>query len=94
MTVRFFAYIREVDFAGCKEMTWPYPAATLRDLGVQMCEKFGAKFRGEFFTPDQSALGERIIVLVNGRRVEFTGGLDTPLHEGDTVQVFPVVAGG
>lgn len=32
-------------------------------------------------------------MLVNGRRVEFLSGLDTPLKDSDTVQIFPVVAG-
>jgi len=32
--------------------------------------------------------------MVNGRRIEFLQGLDTPLTDRDTVQIFPVVAGG
>ena len=59
-----------------------------------MSEKFGSKFRGEFFSPDGTALGERIIIFVNGRNVKFLQGLDTPLKDTDTVLVFPVVAGG
>ena len=33
-------------------------------------------------------------VLVNGRDVEFAGGLRTTLKDGDTIDVFPPVAGG
>ena len=93
MTLKFFAYIRDPDFAGCKELPWK-GAASLRELGEQLSERFGAKFRGEFFSPDGAELGERIIILVNGRNVKFLQGLDTVLSDTDTVQIFPVVAGG
>lgn len=93
MTVQFFAYLRDPEFAGCRETPWPH-APTLRALGEQLCEKFGPRFRGEFFSPDGSTLGERVIVMVNGRRSEFLDGLDTALRESDVILIFPVVAGG
>lgn len=93
MTVQFFAYLRDPEFAGCKEMSWPQ-APTLRVLGEQLCERFGTRFRDEFFAPGGTALGERVIVMVNGRRTEFLDGLDTALRDTDTVLIFPVVAGG
>ena len=93
MTVKFFAYLREPQYAGCKEMTCP-PPETVARLGEELSGRFGPAFRGEFFSPDGTALGERVIVMVNGRRVEFLQGLDTPLADRDTVQIFPVVAGG
>ena len=93
MTVQFFAYLRDPEFAGCRETSWPH-APTLRVLGEQLSEAFGARFRGEFFTPEGNALGERVIVMVNGRRAEFLNGLDTALRETDTILIFPVVAGG
>ena len=93
MTVQFFAYLRDPEFAGCREIPWPH-APTLRALGEQLCEKFGPRFRGEFFSPDGNALGERVIVMINGRRSEFLDGLDTALRESDVILIFPVVAGG
>ena len=93
MTVRFFAYLRDPEFAGCRSTSWPH-APTLGALGEQLSEAFGEKFRGEFFAPGGDALGERVIVMVNGRRAEFLDGLDTALQETDTVLIFPVVAGG
>lgn len=35
-----------------------------------------------------------IVVLVNGRRVEFIGGLNTRLKDMDEVVVMPIIAGG
>lgn len=93
MKIQFFAYLRDPEFAGCKEMSWPQ-APTLRALGEELCDKFGARFRDEFFAPGGTALGERVIVMVNGRRVEFLEGLDTALRDTDTILIFPVVAGG
>ncbi len=93
MTVKFFAYLRDADFAGCSQLDWP-AAEDVHQLGRQLSDRFGEKFRGEFFTPDGTDLGERIIVLVNGRRTTFLNGAHTPLKEDDVVQIFPVVAGG
>lgn len=93
MTIQFFAYLRDRDFAGCRETAWP-AAPTLRELGEQLSAAYGDKFRREFFSSDGRALGERVIVMVNGRRAEFLDGLDTALKDSDTVLVFPVVAGG
>ena len=94
MKLKFFAYIRDAEFAGCKEMEWPEPVSDLRALGHQLSEKFGQRFHDEFFSPDEEALGERIIIMINGRRSEFLQGLDTILKPTDTVLIFPVVAGG
>lgn len=93
MKVQFFAYLRSPEYASCKEVSVS-GVGTVRELGLKLGEMYGSKFLEEFFTPDRSALGERIIVLVNGRRTDFLQGADTPLRETDTVSVFPVVAGG
>lgn len=93
MTVKFFAYLRDRDYAGCKEIQMECPGTVL-ELGKKLTEKYGKKFKNEFFAPGETELGERIIVMVNGRRVEFLEGIRTELKESDTVQIFPVVAGG
>ncbi len=93
MTVQFFAYLRDPAFAGCREASWPH-APTLRALGEQLCGAYGRRFREEFFSESGEELGERVIVMVNGRRAEFLDGLDTALRESDVILIFPVVAGG
>ena len=93
MTLRFFAYLRDPEYAGCKELAWP-ACKDLRQLGRELSQRFGPRFHDEFFAPGERELGERIIVMINGRRSEFLGGLDAPLQELDVVQIFPVVAGG
>ena len=94
MTVKFFAYFRDPGYAGCKEMEWTGRPESVYELCHQLADRFGQKFAGELLTPDGEAISDRSIVLVNGRRVEFLGGIHTPLKETDTVNIFPVVAGG
>lgn len=94
MIVKFFAYFRDSDFAGCKEIQWPEKAGSVYELCHQIADRFGPKFGSELLTPDGEAVSDRSIVLVNGRRIEFLDGIHTVLHDTDTVLVFPVVAGG
>lgn len=94
MTVKFFAFFRYPEFAGCKEMEWPVPAGTVLELCHQIADRFGDKFREELLTPDGKGISDKSFVMVNGRRIEFLDGVRTELRETDTVLVFPVVAGG
>lgn len=93
MIVKFFAYVRDKDYAGCKEITWPV-CDTLYVLGQELSDAYGEKFRKLFFSADETAFGDEVIVLVNGRKADFLDGLDTKLKDSDTVLIFPVVAGG
>ena len=43
---------------------------------------------------DNGKLKPHIIVMKNGRHIQYLKGLDTELKEGDTVSVFPPIAGG
>ena len=94
MTVKFFAFFRDKDFAGCKEMEWPDNADSVHALLHQIADRFGDKFRAELLTPDGEEVCDRAIIMVNGRRIDFLSGIRTPLKDTDTVLVFPVVAGG
>lgn len=93
MKVKFFAYIRDKEYAGCKEIERP-ACQDLRTLGEELSLQYGERFRTFFFSEDGAGFGEDIIVLVNGRRAEFLNGIDTRLADQDTVLIFPVVAGG
>lgn len=93
MKVRFFAYVRDKDYAGCKEIQRP-ACSDLRALGEELSDAYGETFRRFYFSPDGTGFGDQLIILVNGRRAEFLDGIDTKLTDSDTVQIFPVVAGG
>ncbi len=91
--VSFFAYYRDKEYAGCKELTMETPE-NLLELGKILSDKFGDTFRNEFFSPDGNDIGERTIVFINGRSVNFLGRLNAPIKDNDHVLIFPVVAGG
>lgn len=94
MKISFFAYYRDREYAGCKEIEWTEETKDLRQLLNQLGDRYGAKFRGELLSPDGNAVGEKSIIMINGRRVDFLQGIDTPLKNTDHVLIFPVVAGG
>ena len=43
---------------------------------------------------DNGLLKENYRVLVNGREISHLSGLDTEVKDGDTIAIFPPVAGG
>lgn len=89
MKIMFFGYIR--DMIGTKE-TQIEGAASLKQLLQELCDKYGKAFRDKVYKDDD--ITKEVIVLVNGRNIYFTGGIDTILSEGDEISIFPVVAGG
>ncbi len=93
MNIKFFAYLREKEYAGCKGLSLEGPA-TLHELGEELSRRFGQAFHDHFFNSDETEIGERTIVIISGRRAEFVGGLDAPLKADDEVLIFPIVAGG
>ena len=49
--------------------------------------------KGRLIT-DEGALHRFVNVYVNDEDVRFTGSLDTPIKDGDSVTILPAVAGG
>ena len=74
------------------EKTVSGDGATLRDLVADLDtrnEGLGAALIG-----DDGALHRFINIYVNDEDVRYLGGVETPLHDGDTVSILPAVAGG
>ncbi len=93
MNIQFFAYLRETEYANCKGLSLEGPS-TLKELGQELSRRFGTKFHDHFFNEDETEIGSKTIVIINGRKAEFVGGLNAQLKPDDTVLVFPIVAGG
>lgn len=87
--VLFFATIR--DLARGKETSSP-DCPTVRDLFLGLSGIYGEAFRNEVM--EGGDVSDRVIVMVNGRAIAHTGGGSTPLSDGDTVAVFPIIGGG
>lgn len=89
VTLRFFATFREV--VGQKELEREFEDAAsvgevLRELSREHPEL-------EFYD-DRGELREYLSVLRDGRDISFLSGDETNITDGDTISIFPPVAGG
>jgi len=68
-------------------------ARNLRELIKALGERYGAALTQRLLD-QKGELNPIINIYINGRNVRFTGGLETPLTEGDKISILPAVAGG
>lgn len=81
------------DYTKCKteQFTGTF---SLLELLTMLCEKYGAKFRENVLNSDRSNFGEDIVILVNGKNVALSNGINTILKDEDTITILPAVMGG
>ncbi|MEM2185230.1 MAG: MoaD family protein [Candidatus Methanomethylicia archaeon] len=48
----------------------------------------------QYLIDEKREMARGYIILVNGRHIEFTGGLQTTLKDGDEIVIFPPSGGG
>jgi len=91
LSLRFFAVFREA--VGEKERTRTYDGGRTT-VGTVLADLEGEYegLAGELL--DDGAVRDQLSVLKNGQDVVHIDGVDTELTEGDTLSVFPPVAGG
>jgi len=69
--------------------------ATVREVLVGLSNRYGEKFMQEVFDPETKDIRGQNQILINGRHYRyFPARLDTELHDGDVLAIFPPVAGG
>lgn len=68
-------------------------ASNIRELIKALGERYGEALTRRLLD-GEGRLNPTINIYVNGRNIRFTGGLETPLKEGDKVSILPAVAGG
>lgn len=83
----------EIIGARAVDITLPEPA-TVQTLLAKMVEIWGDALSPHLFEPGTDRLLSHIVVMVNGRAIQFLDGVRTELKEGDEVLLFPPVAGG
>jgi molybdopterin synthase sulfur carrier subunit len=87
--MRFFANFR--DAVGQKTITREHPDGTT--VGAAL-EELTEEYPGVELFDEEGELREFLSVMKNGREVVYIDGLETGLEDGDTISVFPPVAGG
>jgi molybdopterin synthase sulfur carrier subunit len=89
--LRFFANFREA--VGSKTVEREYDAGeTVGDV-LRAIESEWPDLEGDILA-DDGEIKPQLSVLKNGREVLHLEGTETPLEDGDTLSVFPPVAGG
>ena len=90
ITLKFFATFREI--VGSKTIDREFPeGASVGDVLSKLESEYD-DLVGELLVDGD--LKPQINVLKNGREVLHMEGIDTTVHDGDTVSIFPPVAGG
>lgn len=90
LELRFFATFREA--VGTKTATKEFPDGTPVGDVLESLEAEYDDLEGQLIV--DGALAPHINVLKNGREVLHMEGLETELDDGDTLSIFPPVAGG
>lgn len=65
---------------------------TVKRLFEYLIERYGEVVRNRTFEND--ILQPDIIVILNGKSIDFSDELATKLHEGDSISIITAVAGG
>jgi MoaD family protein len=69
--------------------------ATLKILIEELCARYGKVFKDLVVHSETNAVMDHNQILVNGKHYRFLPeGMDTALHDGDTVVLIPPVVGG
>lgn len=90
LTLKFFATYREA--VGSKTVEREFPDGA--DVG-EVLRELEASYEGlDGQLVEDGAIRPQINVLLNGREVLHMDGLATEVSDGDTLSVFPPVAGG
>lgn len=90
LELRFFATFRQA--VGQKSLTEAYDGEVIT-VG-ELLRNLETEYPDIEVLEDDGTVRGFITVLKNGREITYIDGLDTKLEDGDTLSVFPPVAGG
>ena len=92
MIVKYFAYFRKD--AGCKEETLLLAPLSALALLQKLSDIHGQKLRASLLTSDMAEIHPDVILLIDGRNIDFINGKESIISENAVVSLFPRVAGG
>lgn len=87
--LRFFANFREA--VGQKTIEREYDAAS--SIGGVL-HAISEEYPDIEFFEEDGTLRSHLTIMKNGRNIDYVGGLDGEMEDGDTLSIFPPVAGG
>lgn len=90
--VNFLSDVRKMTDEGTTVISLP-EKSSIRDLIAVLVERYGVGFN-DFLLSRENCLQQYVVVLVNGRGIGILNGLDTLLHDGDSISMMPAVGGG
>ncbi len=92
LVIKFFTSLREI--TGKKEEELEFSGIiTVKELLTLLSERYGRHFL-DYLYDKKGNVQTYIQILVNGRGIEASQGLETKLKDGDIIAIFPPVGGG
>jgi molybdopterin synthase sulfur carrier subunit len=87
VTIHVYAFIKE-------KTGWESRIVELEKEGVKLMDilESAPKLKNVILAGDD--IDRNFIVLVNGRNIRLLNGLDTPIADGDRIDIFPPAGGG
>ena len=89
LKVILFANYREI--AGSKDICIDSPLTTVKKVVDELTEQFPGLIPLLYH---EGELKRYVNILVNGVTIKETGGLSTPVSDGNEIKLFPPVSGG
>ena len=90
--VNFLSDVRKMTDEGKTVISLP-EKSSIRDLIAALVERYGVGFY-DFLLSRENRLQQYVVILVNGRGISILNGLDTMIHDGDSISMMPAVGGG
>ena len=89
ITIRFFAYFREL-FEEKTKVIEISEGTRVRGFLESICDS--EKKRDAIIV--EGRIKDPVIIMINGENIVSLSGIDTELEEGDTLAIFPKLGGG
>lgn len=93
VSVRLFTVLRELTQKGDETLEFDVGFVTVKVVLEEMVRRHGKEFK-DYLYDEKRRVREHLQLLVNGKSVSLSEGLETRLREGDEVAIVPPVGGG